>query len=109
MLGAREGIGLLTLAAGLNCVLLGVENHALWLDIACAGGLARAAVELSRVGAHRIVRVAIVAIGMRWVTSLVALSQQSPMPIGTRLVVGAQLCGAGWLAVSRFGFGFGFG
>lgn len=104
MLGAREGLGLLTLVAGLNCFLLGIENHALWLDVACAGGLARAAVELSRVGAHRVVRVAFVAIGMRWAASLVGLLQQSPMPMATRLAVGAQLGGLAACSVSRMFF-----
>ena len=95
--GAPTQVALFALASCLNTCLAGVEGHHAYLDIGLACAIAALAGALARTGAGRTLQVARIAMGLRWLASLVALLQAQPrVPVSAAptLAISAQLVAA---------------
>ena len=90
---ATSHIFLFALSACLNCHLAAVPEHMAALDVGCAFGIAWATAHLSkRGGSHVVVRVALVLMLVRWLSSLFAVAHSSAVALhAKKLAMFAQM------------------
>ena len=97
---AAHAIFLLTIFSCANTFMAQVAGHLPYLDIACSFALAWATAHLSRAGGSTTIRVALVLMGLRWLSSLATLGAASVVSSDTkRLAVLAELAGFCTLSV----------
>lgn len=97
---AAEAIFLLTIFSCANTFMAHVVGHLPYLDIACAFAMAWATAHLSRAGGTTTIRVALVLMGLRWLSSLASLGTASAVSSDAkRLAVLVELAGFCTLSV----------